>query len=89
MNESDAIRRDAAAALGNPSPRAVNAALESARRQAALDDFQDAYREYRAAVFEPGMSPEQRRLLFGGAIEKLDLPLPRGELQPVRRAAGW
>jgi hypothetical protein len=23
----------------------------------------------------PGLSPEQRRLLFGAALEKLDLPL--------------
>lgn len=40
------------------------------------------YRDYQAAVFEPGLSPEQRRLLFDGAIEKLALPLPGGERQP-------
>lgn len=76
-------------ALGNPNARVVDAALASARRVAALKDSEDAYRDYRTAVFEPGMSPEQRRLLFGGVLEKLDLPLPRGELQPVRRAASW
>ena len=36
------------------------------------------YYEYRIAVFEPGLSPEQRRLLFDGAVEKLALPLPGG-----------
>ena len=27
-----------------------------------------AYRDYRLAVFEPGLSPEQRRLLFDRAL---------------------
>jgi hypothetical protein len=40
------------------------------------------YYEYRIAVFEPGLSPEQRRLLFANAIEKLVLPLPGGAPQP-------
>jgi len=89
INEWNAIRRDAAAALGNPNSRAVDAAFAAARNAAELKNSEDAYREYRLAVFEPGMSPEQRRLLFGGAIEMLDLPLPRGEFQPVQRAADW
>lgn len=89
INESTAIQIEAAAALGNPGPRAVEAALANARRLSALKDSEEAYREYRQAVFEPGMSPEQRRLLFAGAIEKLDVPLLRGEYQPVSRAAGW
>lgn len=33
------------------------------------------YEEYETAVLQPGLSPEQRRLLFGTALEKLDLPL--------------
>ncbi len=89
INESAAIRTEAAAALGNANARAVDAALVEARRVAAVKELEDAYRDYRLAVFEPGMSPEQRRLLFGAAIEKLDLPLPRGEFQPVQRTAGW
>ena len=35
----------------------------------------ELYREYEIAVLEPGLSPAQRELLFGAAIEKLDLPL--------------
>jgi hypothetical protein len=42
-----------------------------------------AYREYDAATFEPGLSPAQRRLLFGAAIAALDLPQPGPELQPT------
>ncbi len=33
------------------------------------------YHDYEVAVLEPGLSAAQRRLLFGAAIEKLDLPL--------------
>lgn len=47
------------------------------RRQAA------AYYEYDIAVYEPGLSPEQRRLLYSGAIEALQLPLPGAEQQPI------
>jgi hypothetical protein len=89
VNETNAIRREAAAALGQASARTVDAALTAARRASVLKESADAYRDYRLAVFEPGLSPEQRRLLFGGALAKLDLPLPAGEPQPVRRAAGW
>jgi hypothetical protein len=40
------------------------------------------YTDYNVAVFQPGLSPEQRRLLFAAALQKLGLPLPGGELQP-------
>lgn len=40
--------------------------------------------EYDIACLEPGLSPEQRRLLFSGAIERMELPLPRAEQQPTR-----
>ena len=40
------------------------------------------YRDYDTAVFEPNLSPEQRRLLFADALVQLDLPLPRGSRDP-------
>lgn len=40
------------------------------RSQETLDKFQD----YRAAVLEPGLSPGQRRLLFGAGLAPLNLP---------------
>ena len=46
------------------------------------EDDPAPYREYRTAVFEPGLSPEQRRLLFAAAVRELRLPLPGGEFQP-------
>lgn len=39
--------------------------------------------EYDIACLEPGLSPEQRRLLFSGAIERMELPLPRADEQPT------
>jgi hypothetical protein len=38
---------------------------------------------YFEAALEPGLSPPQRRLLFGAAMELFDLPLPGGEGTPV------
>lgn len=35
---------------------------------------QEQYSDYQTAVLEPGLSPAQRRLLFGAALEKLRLP---------------
>jgi hypothetical protein len=40
------------------------------------------YRDYDTAVFEPGLSPEQRRLLFADALVQLDLPMPSGSRDP-------
>ncbi len=34
------------------------------------------YAEYQTALFEPGLSPAQRRLLYDGALQKLALQLP-------------
>jgi len=49
--------------------------LDSMREEEAWQPYQD----YRTAVYQPGLSPEQRRLLFEIALEKLALPLPDGE----------
>ncbi len=55
---------------------------------AFLIEFMRHYRqawanyEYAIAVFEPGLSAAQRRLLFGGAMVRLQLPLPTADHQP-------
>jgi hypothetical protein len=41
---------------------------------------------YRLAMLQPGLSPEQRRLLFRHAVAGLAQPLPYGELLPPRTA---
>ena len=40
------------------------------------------YHDYRTAMLEPGLSPEQRRLLFGRAIVDLAQPLAGGSSMP-------
>jgi len=85
VDESNAIGAAAEIALGRPDPKTVAAAISAASRNAALKESAEGYREYRLAVFEPGLSPEQRRLLFAGALAQLDLPLPLGEFQPIAR----
>ena len=44
------------------------------------------YANYRTAMLQPGLSPEQRRLLLSYAIVGLAQPLPHGELLPRRSA---
>ncbi|MGD1030409.1 MAG: hypothetical protein ABSA05_04650 [Opitutaceae bacterium] len=65
---------------GNAAPVSSDAMVaqfsDSLRK---LETYWD-YRDYRNAVLQPGLSPEQRRLLFDGALQKLALPLPKGEL---------
>ncbi len=47
----------------------------------------DLYRDYRTAVLEPGLSPEQRRLLYDAALVDLRLPLPSLERGPIEAEA--
>lgn len=89
LNETDDIRRAIGENTGKTTPAAIDAVLTATVRYALLQSSEDANHEYRIAVFEPGLSPEQRRLLMGSAIERLELPLGRGELQPSVRAASW
>ncbi len=44
------------------------------------------YTHYRIAMLQPGLSPEQRRLLFGYALMGLAQPLPYGEVMPQSTA---
>ena len=89
LAERDAIRAEAAKTLGVRESGKLDQAIGTAVRVANARETEAVYREYRQALFEPGLSPEQRRLLFDGAIERLELPLPRGEMQPVVRAPSW
>ena len=40
------------------------------------------YRDYQIAVLQPGLSPEQRRLLFDAALEKIALTNPDAASAP-------
>jgi hypothetical protein len=89
LNEQETIRREAAEFIHDTKRDHVDAALFRANRLAIVKENEDAYRDYRIAVFEPGLSPEQRRLLFDRAVERLNLPLPRGEIQTQTRGKSW
>jgi chorismate mutase len=89
LNERESIRQEIGQVLqltkGDAIDRALYASMRVATRQENIRSFSD----YRTAVFEPGLSPEQRRLLFDSVMQQLDLPLPRGEPQAGRRADTW
>lgn len=88
--EVETLRGDVGRLLGTGATGvSIDTAIDATIRYHVRRENDDAYRDYRLAVFEPGLSPEQRRLLLGGAIRKLDLYLPGGELQPVERAKFW
>jgi hypothetical protein len=89
INVKDALVVEAASVLGTTKPDAINHALAAALRVANAKETESIYRDYRIAVFQPGLSPEQRRLLFDWVVEQLGLPLPRGELQPMQRGNSW
>lgn len=86
----ESLREDIGRHLGgNAKPLAIDEVIDGVVRYHVAAENEDAYRDYRAAMLEPGLSAPQRRLLFAAALERLELPLPRGELQPTRRPAGW
>lgn len=89
VNALDDLRREVGEFIGSKERPVIDAALSTAVRAAVIQTSADAYRQYRIAVLLPGLSPAQRSLLFDAAIESLALPLPRGEMQPGRRANSW
>lgn len=83
--EREAIRHDLGEALGNNQPAAISAAWAKAEHQVRTSEPPEAEGLYRLATMEPGLSPAQRRLLFGETLVQLDLASPQGELQPGPR----
>jgi hypothetical protein len=60
--------------------KSIDNLLEEFENSRQRQELWEKYRDYQVAVLMPGLSPEQRRLLFDAAVEKLALPLPAGEL---------
>jgi hypothetical protein len=68
----------------NLSPDALIRNFAAAVRQAEEWKHTDReFHEYKTAVLQPGLSPEQRRLLFDASLEDLNLQLPGGAMQPA------
>ncbi len=89
LNERESIRLAIGEAMGTAKGGEGDRALIAAMRIANQKEAAQAFSDYRTAVFEPGFSPEQRRLLFDRVVERLELPLPRAELQPTVLADTW
>ncbi|MBL9187097.1 MAG: hypothetical protein JNK23_06445 [Opitutaceae bacterium] len=89
VNETNALRAEITRTLGTTRGSALDAAFAAAARVAAARETAGLYGDYRIAVFQPGLSPAQRRLLLDGAVAAFALPLPSGELQPTGRLARW
>ncbi len=89
INTKDEIRSEIGRGLNVTRGPAIDQARAGATRVATAKETEGLYGDYRIAVFQPGLSPEQRRLLFDSVVERLELPLPRAELQPTFRAASW
>jgi hypothetical protein len=56
--------------------RIVDLMLREYSNTLALQELWHQYHDYDIAVLQPGLSPEQRRLLFDAALVKLDQQLP-------------
>jgi hypothetical protein len=88
IKQRDDLRAEIGRALKLTGP-AADRAFATAVRVTSARETEAGYRDYRVAVFQPGLSAAQRRILFDAVIEQLNLPLPRGELQPTRRSPTW
>ena len=85
--QKDKIQNDLTAAVkAKLKPAATGVDMDLLLRnfasQFAQQETWQRYRDYDTAVYEPGLSPEQRRLLYSDALVQLDLPLPRGSKNP-------
>ena len=82
--EKDGIRETLAQsmrALGTArDQKSIDDLLEEFENSRQKQEVWDKYRDYQSAVLMPGLSPEQRRLLYDAAVEELALPLPGGEV---------
>ncbi|WP_438480323.1 hypothetical protein [Oleiharenicola lentus] len=77
--EKTALARDVLSAVGDLSGRnttkSLNQLLQEFNFSLQKQEIWELYRDYEIAALEPGLSPAQRRIFFGVAIDKLNLPL--------------
>ncbi len=77
--EKEAIRAQVIHEASVLSGKSANKSIEQLLREFAYafqkQEAWEVYREYETATLEPGLSLPQREILFGAALEKLDLPL--------------
>lgn len=87
-----ALEAIARTTLDPKTGRPINVDTLLRRHATAMDEFDlfgwvtTVYTNYRTAMLQRGLSPEQRRLLFSHAVAALAQPLPYGEPIPNRKA---
>lgn len=67
------VARATAAQTGGTAGKSVDALLADFMAAFKHQQLQSLYRDYRTALFEPGLSARQRQLLFDAALAGLDL----------------
>jgi hypothetical protein len=77
----DEVARFTAAHPEMTGEKSVRSLLQDFFTALREEEAWQPYQDYQTAVYQPGLSSEQRRLLFEVALEKLSLPLPDGEFQ--------
>lgn len=79
IQDKEEIRAGLTQAAGNLSSmmtaRIIDLMLSEYTAALARQDLWLQYRDYDAAVLQPGLSPEQRRILFDAALVSMDLQL--------------
>jgi hypothetical protein len=83
--EREAIRAEVAHFAADKEPisgKSVETLIQDFHTHLQIGERWQHYRYYRLAMLEQGLSPQQRRLLFEVALERLNLPLPAGEYPP-------
>jgi hypothetical protein len=75
----EALAEYVRSAKGPSDQKSVNDLLRDFEDARQKQEMWDKFRDYQTAVLMVGLSPGQRRLLFGAAVERLALPLPPGE----------
>lgn len=80
MHEKEAIREALVESAGPlapiVTPRIVDVILLEFASVLQQQEIWNNYHDYQVAVLQPGLSPEQRRLLFNAGLRKLDLQIP-------------
>jgi hypothetical protein len=76
--EKEKLQRELLAVASSLASRGGNKSVEMLLAEFSYafsrQERWERYVEYETAVLQPGLSPEQRRLLFGAALETMELP---------------
>ncbi|MEO7411931.1 MAG: hypothetical protein ABIZ81_01120, partial [Opitutaceae bacterium] len=79
-NDEQSIRRDFEATVDLGSGLSAAGVLDTYAEVLQRREDWSLYGDYQTAMLTPGLSAEQRRLLYDSGVEQLELPLPNWDL---------